>query len=390
MRNIILSLTAIILVSLCACTNQTEKENNFPGREEALARVSPEDFDSTINGKQTSLFTLENENGVILRLTNFGASMVQVITPDKNGEFEDVILGYDNVEGYVNDEMSLGCIVGRYANRIARGTFMLDGKEYNLSINNGLNSLHGGPGGIHSQVWDAEEIDNGVKFTVVSPHMEEGYPGELRVSVSYTLNDDNEIILDYIATTSEPTHLNLTNHTYWNLNGEAEADILDHELMVNADFITPVDTTLIPTGEFMKVEETPFDFRNFERIGTRIDNAHPQLMAGGGYDHNFVLDRQTENELEKAAALYSSESGRLLEVLTTEPGIQVYSGNFMDGTVAGKNNKTYAYRHAIALETQHFPDSPNQPDFPTTLLKPGEEYIQKTVFRVGVKDEIEE
>lgn len=382
MKNIIHLLAIILTLSLAACNNQKTSETNYPGRQEAMERIKTENFDSVINGNKTALYTLENNNGVILRLTNFGASMVQVIAPDKNGNFEDVILGYDNIEGYVNDEMSLGCIVGRFANRIARGKFILDGKEYNLTINNGINTLHGGPGGIHSKVWEAEELDNGVRFTVVSPHMEEGYPGELIVSVTYTLNDDNEIVLDYLATTSEPTHINLTNHTYWNLNGEAETDILGHELIVNADYITPVDTTLIPTGEFMDVSETPFDFREFTEIGERINEDHPQILAGGGYDHNFVLDRETENEIEKAAALYSDDSGRMLEVLTTEPGIQVYSGNFMDGTVTGKNDKLYLYRHAIALETQHFPDSPNQPDFPDTLLEPGEEYRQVTVFRL--------
>lgn len=387
MKNIIHLLAIIITLSIAACNNQETSKTNYPGRQEAMERVKAENFDSVINGNKTALYTLENNNGVILRLTNFGASMVQVIAPDKNGNFEDVILGYDNIEGYVNDEMSLGCIVGRFANRIARGKFVLDGKEYNLTINNGINTLHGGPGGIHSKVWEVGEMDNGVRFTVVSPHMEEGYPGELTVSVTYTLNDNNEIVLDYLATTSEPTYINLTNHTYWNLNGEAETDILGHELMVNADYITPVDTTLIPTGEFMDVSETPFDFREFTEIGERINEDHPQILAGGGYDHNFVLDRETEHEIEKAAALYSDNSGRLLEVLTTEPGIQVYSGNFMDGTVSGKNDKLYLYRHAIALETQHFPDSPNQPDFPGTLLEPGEEYKQTTVFSLSVAEE---
>lgn len=390
MKNIIHLLAVILTLSIVACNNQKTSEKNYPGRQEAMERVKAENFDSVINGNKTSLYTLENKNGVILRLTNFGASMVQVIAPDQDGNFEDVILGYDNIEGYVNDQMSLGCIVGRFANRIARGKFVLDGKEYNLTINNGINTLHGGPGGIHSKVWEAEKLDNGVRFTVVSPHMEEGYPGELIVTVTYTLNDNNEIVLDYLATTSESTYINLTNHTYWNLNGEVKTDILGHELMVDADYITPVDTTLIPTGEFMDVTDTPFDFREFTEIGSRINEEHPQIIAGGGYDHNFVLNRETENELEKAAALYSDQSGRLLEVLTTEPGIQVYSGNFMDGTVTGKNDMLYLYRHAIALETQHFPDSPNQPDFPSTLLEPGEEYRQTTIFRLSLEGENEE
>lgn len=380
----------LLSVLLLGCNNKNTSVTRYQGIQEAMERVQPENFDSVINGKKTALYTLENENGIILRLTNFGASMVQVIAPDKEGNFEDIILGYDNIEGYVNDEMSLGCIVGRYANRIAKGKFILNNQEYNLTINNGENTLHGGPGGIHSKVWDVTELDQGVRFSVVSPHMEEGYPGELTVTVTYTLNDDNDIRIDYLATTTDSTYINLTNHTYWNLNGEAETKILEHELLVKADYITPVDTTLIPTGEFMDVSETPFDFREFTKIGERIDENHPQIVAAGGYDHNFVLDRESEDDVEKAAALYSDDTGRLLEVLTTEPGIQIYSGNFMDGTVSGKNDKPYHYRHAVALETQHFPDSPNQPDFPSTLLEPGEEYKQTTVFRLSVVEGGEE
>lgn len=379
-------LIVITIATFVSCTNQKKTADDFPERAEAMARVNPEDFVSVIDGKETKLFTLENKNGVVLRLTNFGASMVQVIAPEKNGHFDDIILGYNNIEGYVNDNMNHGCIVGRYANRIARGKFSLNNKEYNLTINNGPNSLHGGPAGIHSKVWDAEEVLNGVRFSVVSEDMEEGYPGRLSVTVVYTLNDNNEITLDYKAQTSDSTFLNLTNHTYWNLNGEAETDILDHQLMVDADFITPVDTTLIPTGVLMEVEDTPFDFREFINIGERINDAHPQIMAGGGYDHNFVLDMEVREQPQKAAALYSENTGRLLEIFTTEPGIQVYSGNFMDGTVTGKNKKSYEYRHAIALETQHFPDSPNHPDFPSTLLVPGDTYSQITIFRIGIRE----
>ncbi len=376
----------LFLSALLSCANREKSEKNYPGRAEALLRVNPENFITEINGKKTALYTLENSNGVILRLTNFGASMVQVISPDKNGNFEDIILGYKNIEGYINDQMSLGCIVGRYANRIARGKFYLNGKEYNLSINNGQNSLHGGPGGIHSKVWDAEKIENGMQFTVVSPHMEEGYPGELSVVVTYTLNDNNEIILDYEAVTSDSTFINLTNHTYWNLNGEANTNILNHRLKVNADYITSIDTSLIPTGEFMDVSGTPFDFREYTSIGARIGNSHPQIFAAGGYDHNFVLDTKVRKKPEMAAALYSEASRRILEIYTTEPGIQVYSGNFMNGSVSGKNGNEYAYRHAIALETQHFPDSPNQPKFPSTLLIPGQVYTQTTIFRLGVQE----
>lgn len=378
---------AIMLISaLTSCINQGKSGKNYPGRDDALNRVNPDDFIAEIDGKETALYTLENSNGVILRLTNFGASMVQVIAPDKNGNFEDIILGYEDIEGYINDGMYLGCIVGRYANRIAKGKFYLNGKEYNLSVNNGLNSLHGGPGGIHSKVWNAEKIENGIKFTIVSPHMEEGYPGELLVTVKYTLDDKNEIKLDYEATTSDSTFINLTNHTYWNLNGEANTDILQHKLKINADYITSIDTSLIPTGEFMDVTGTPFDFREYKSIGARIENADPQILAAGGYDHNFVLDTEDRSQPEMAAALYSESSGRVLEIFTTEPGIQVYSGNFMDGSVTGKNGSAYEYRHAIALETQHFPDSPNQPGFPSTLLVPGKKYTQTTIFKIETEE----
>lgn len=381
--HIVLLFTTLLLI-LSSCNNSPSGKS-YEGRDQALERIDPADFQSLINGKETKLFTLENENGMIVRLTNFGASMVQVIFPDKKGNFDDVILGYNSVEGYLNDDMSQGCIVGRYANRIARGKFVLNGKEYTLTVNNGLNSLHGGPGGIHSKVWDAEKIPEGVKFSVVSPHMEEGYPGELTVSVEYVLNKDNELSIHYTATTSDSTFINLTNHTYWNLDGEAVNDILQHQIKIAADFITPVDTMLIPTGDFMNVEGTPFDLREFTLIGAQIDSDHPQIVYGKGYDHNFVLAENTREKTEFAAALYSEKSGRLLEVYTTEPGIQFYSGNFMDGTVTGKNGELYAFRHGTALEAQHFPDSPNQPNFPSTLLVPGEKYTQTTVYKLSVK-----
>ncbi len=346
-------------------------------------RVNPEDFDSTLNGKKTGLYVLQNENGTVLKLTNFGASMVQLIHKDREGRFNDVILGYTGIEGYINDQMSLGCIVGPFANRIANARFSLNGQTYELEKNNGENSLHSGPEGIHSVVWEAKLRDSSVHFTYTSPDMEAGFPGIQNYTVTYTLTGEDEIIIEYTATTTDSTFINLTNHTYWNLLGEAKGPILDHSLQVKAEYITPVNENLIPTGDLMPVLNTPFDFSELRRIGDSIDNHHPQLKYGRGYDHNFVLDTRDRDEVQLAARVSEGTTGRELWVYTTEPGIQIYSGNFMDGTVKGKNGNLYKYRHGIALEAQHFPDSPNQPVFPSTLLAPGQEYHQKTIYKLS-------
>ena len=382
---LILSFVTLSLMAV-QCKTSTEKKTDYPGRDQAEERVLQTSFVKEIDGRTTQLYRLENSNGMVVRLTNIGASLVQVIVPDKNGEYEDVALGYPDVDAYLVNSMHNGCIVGRFGNRIAKGQFMLNGKKYQLFINNGENSLHGGLVGFDLKYWDGEEIENDIRFSYTSPDMEEGYPGELFSQVTYTLNDENEIRIDYLAETKDSTFLNLTNHTYWNLNGEANGEILEHEMMVNAEFITPVDESLIPTGELMNVEGTPFDFKEFHSVGERINDEHEQIIFGGGYDHNFVLAMEDRDELNLAAILYSPKSGVEMTISTSEPGIQIYTGNFMNGSITGKNGQVYDYRHAIALETQHFPDSPNQENFPSTLLIPGDQYKSVTVYKFGIKE----
>lgn len=380
-----ISILLLLTFSLNSCKylEKEKQEEADPGLLAISGRVDSTRFDTLVNGKKTALFVLQNNKGTVLKLTNFGASMVQLIHKDRNGMYNDVILGYSGIEGYINDQMSLGCIVGPFANRIANARFSLNGKTFDLEKNNGENSLHSGPEGIHSVVWDAVQKDSSVHFSYTSPDMEAGFPGTQNFSVIYTLTGEDEIIIEYKATTSDSTFINLTNHTYWNLLGEAKGPILDHFLQVNANHITPVNDNLIPTGELMPVVNTPFDFTNARKIGVSIDNHHPQLKFGRGYDHNFVLDTEDRLEAQFAARVSENSTGRELWVYTTEPGIQIYSGNFMDGTVKGKNGLLYKYRHGIALEAQHFPDSPNQPAFPSTLLVPGQEYHQKTIYRLS-------
>jgi len=324
-----------------------------------LDRIKVENFNKQVKNKTYNMYELENENGMMVRFTNAGASIVQVIVPDKNGHFDDIVLGYKTLDEYIVNPMYHGCVVGRYGNRIANGKFTLNEHEYQLSLNNNKNTLHGGFNGFHLAFWEGEKKENSVIFNYTSKDMEEGYPGELMVQVKYSLNKHNELKIEYSAETSDTTIVNLTNHSYWNLNGEANSDILDHMLLIPAENITPVDEGLIPDGSFMTVENTAFDFREFKRIGDSINAEHQQIKFGGGYDHNFILAMKDSDELHLAAKLNSDLSGRNLSIFTTEPGIQFYSGNFMDGTVKGKNDKEYLFRHALALETQHFPDSPN-------------------------------
>jgi aldose 1-epimerase len=335
------------------------------------------------------LFTLTNSHGMEVKITNYGAIITSIEVPDRDGQLADVTLGYSEPADYVNalEQTYFGAIVGRYGNRIAKGRFDIDGTEYTLATNNEPNNLHGGIIGFDKVVWDAEKDgDKSLKFSYHAKDMEEGFPGNLTSVVTYTLTDDNEIVVDYHATTDKPTPVNLTQHAYFNLKGEGEGTILDHELSINADHYTPVDATLIPTGELASVEGTPFDFREQKTIGRDIEQDNEQLKFGGGYDHNWVLNREKgEDELEVAATLYEPKSGRQLEVYTTEPGIQFYSGNFLTGALKGKSGKPYVRRGGICLETQHYPDSPNQPNFPSTILQPGETYASKTVFKFSVK-----
>lgn len=340
-------------------------------------------FGKTTEGQVGDLYTLSNRNGMQVAITNYGGRVVSIIVPDRHGKMADVVLGFDNLDGYLGTNPFFGALVGRYANRIAKGRFKLDGVEYKLAVNDGPNSLHGGVKGFDKVFWTAKEFSKNppaLELTYVSKDGEEGYPGKLTVKVVYTLTESNELRIDYSATTDKDTVLNLTNHSYFNLAGQGNGDILKDEIMINADRFTPIDSTLIPTGELRKVEGTPFDFRKATAIGARINDNDEQLKFGRGYDHNFVLNR-TGHGLTLAARVTDPESGRVMEVLTTQPGIQFYTGNFLDGTVHGKGGKAYAHRSALCLETQHFPDSPNHPKFPTTELKPGQTYHQITVFK---------
>lgn len=330
-------------------------------------------------------YTLRNQSGMTVKVTNYGAIITSIEVPDREGNLADVALGYHRAEQYMNavDKPYFGAIVGRYGNRIAKGQFTLNGQTYSLAKNNGENHLHGGMIGFDKVVWDAELSDTGnaVRLSYLAKDMEEGYPGNLQVQVTYTLSEDNTLSVDYHATTDKATPVNLTQHTYFNLKGEGEGTILDHELMLNADRYTPVDAGLIPTGETPTVSGTPFDFTTAKPIGRDIEQADQQLEFGGGYDHNWILNGSEDAApLALAARVYEPSSGRVLEVHTTEPGIQFYCGNFLDGRLKGKSGKTYEHRGGFCLETQHYPDSPNQPSFPSTILEPGQEYVSLTTF----------
>lgn len=340
-----------------------------------------------VDGKAVEQFTLTNNSGIEVTAITYGGIITSLKTPDRNGALGDIVLGFDSLQGYLGDHPYFGAIIGRYGNRIAKGQFAIDGTTYKLATNNGPNHLHGGIKGFDKVVWQGDvrtELvgQNAVSFKYTSADGEEGYPGRLDVEVTYTLTDYSELIVDYVARTDKPTHVNLTQHSYFNLAGEG--DILGHELLIDADNYTPVDTGLIPTGEIAPVEGTPFDFRQSTAIGARINDAHPQIKNGSGYDHNWVLRRERD-VLKRAARVVEPKSGRTLEVATTEPGLQFYAGNFLDGKLTGKGGRSYAHRSGFCLETQHFPDTPNQPNFPTTLLKPGVEYRTRTVFSFGVQ-----
>ncbi len=336
-----------------------------------------------IDSSQLKLYVMVNANQMAVAVTNFGGKIVSLMTPDKYGQLADVVLGYDSVGQYIGGNPYFGALIGRYGNRIAKGTFSLEGKEYRLAINNGAHALHGGPYGFHNVLWNAEpkQTDNGqaLELTYRSADGEEGYPGNLTAKVTYTLTDNNDLIIDYEATTDKTTVVNLTHHSFFNLAGEGSGDILGHDLTVFADRYCPVDEGLIPTGELRNVEGTPFDFRSPHRVGDRIGAEDEQLKFGKGYDHNFVLNKE-DNALSLAARVVEPVSGRVMEVWTTEPGLQFYSGNFLTKAEVGKQGHVYDFRTAFCLEAQHFPDSPNQPSFPTTVLKPGETYRQQTIY----------
>ncbi len=354
----------------------------------AKATIDKQPF-GQVEGQNVSLYTLTNSKGITIKATNYGGIVVSILVPDKAGKMNDIALGYSDVAAYVKNNPYFGAIIGRYGNRIRKARFALEGKEYILAANDNGNSLHGGQKGFDKVIWNAKPLSGknavGVQFDYRSKDGEEGFPGELKTTVTYWLTDNNEFKIDYRATTNKTTTVNLTHHTYFNLSGEGNGDILGHELMINAEKYTPVDKGLIPTGELAKVEATPMDFRKPTAIGTRIDADFEQLKFGKGYDHNWVLKRKSVDGLEPAATLYDPKSGRMMEVLTTEPGIQFYSGNFLDGTIMGKSGKPYPLRSGLCLETQHYPDSPNKAAFPSVVLKPGKIYKTSTIYRFSTQ-----
>ena len=350
--------------------------------------LKKEDFQTTVNGKKTDLYILRNKEGNEVAITNYGGAIVAIMVPDRKGNLANIIQGHDNIQDVIDSpEPYLSTLIGRYGNRIAKGRFQLNGKVYSLPINNGPNSLHGGKNGFNTKVWDATQInEHAIVLKYTSPYGEEGFTGELDVWVAYTLTDNNELIIKYSAKTNKKTIINLTHHGFFSLAGLANPTppIDDLECQINADFFLPIDETSIPTGEILKVAETPFDFRTPKPIGQDIDADHEQIRHGSGYDHCFVLNKKEEGELSFAARIRDPKSGRTMEVYTTEPGVQVYTDNWADG-YKGQHGATFPRRSAICFEAQHFPDSPNHPYFPSVILEPGREYTQKTIYKFGIQ-----
>lgn len=353
-----------------------------------LCGLRKEDFRTTIKGKTTDLFILKNNKGHEVAVTNYGGAICAIMVPDRQGNFANVIQGHDNIFGIIKSrEPFLSTLIGRYANRIKEGKFQLNGKQYQLAINNGPNALHGGPTGFHARVWDAQKMnDETLILNYVSPYGEEGFTGEVKITVAYTFNDDDALVIEYMATTNKKTIINLTHHGFFSLAGIADPtpDINDLICQVNADFYLPIDERCIPTGEILKVEGTPFDFRTAKPVGQDIDADDEQIRNGAGYDHCYVLNKKEEGELSFAAKVVEPNSGRTMEVYTTEPGVQVYTDNWADG-MDGYHGATFPRRSAICFEAQHFPDTPNHPYFPSVILKPGGQYRQKTIYRFGVE-----
>jgi len=380
------SLVVMAGLAFTACTS--EKKGSATGdslnQDSAqVATLSDSAFDSTIDGKKTGLYTLKNAKNAEAKFTNYGGRLVSLTVPGKDGKMVDVVTGFGSVADYEKaTEPYFGATIGRFGNRIAKGKFSLDGKQYTLFTNNGANTLHGGKKGYQYVVWDAKQPnEHTVEFTYLSKDMEEGFPGNLAVKVTYTLTDDNELKMDYEATTDKNTVVNLTNHAFFNLNGEGSGTILGHEVQIYADEYTPVDTGLIPTGKLVKVAGTPFDFTKSTTIGARIEEKNDQLSAGKGYDHNYVLNKTAGMGMYHAATVKGDKSGVVMDVYTQEPGLQFYSGNFMQSKNTFKGGSKDDFRTAFAMETQHFPDSPNQPQFPTTVLKPGAVYKTSSIYK---------
>jgi aldose 1-epimerase len=377
-----------ILIFITSCKTNTEvKTQTISHSTKDSSSLVVTNFGELADGTPMSLYTLKNSNGATMKVINYGGIITSLTVPDRAGKMGDIVLGYDSLEGYLTSSPYFGALIGRYGNRIAKGKFSLDGKQYSLAVNNGANHLHGGNKGFDKVMWNIqrEDVEDGVaiRLSYLSKDMEEGYPGNLQADVIYNLTDKNELIITYKATTDKKTIVNLTQHTYFNLSGGSR-DILSHELVLNADRFLPVDNTLIPTGELKPVEGTPFDFRKPLAIGNRINEKDQQLKFGNGYDHCWVLN-PAKDGLTKAAILYDPSSGREVTVYTSEPGIQFYSGNFLDGTLTGKNKTVYNFRSGLCLETQHFPDSPNQKKFPSVELNPGQVYHSETVYKFSVR-----
>jgi aldose 1-epimerase len=371
--------SAIALLLVAAC--QQQQEVAPPAAADPTINGDRQGFGSMPDGSDAAIYSLKNGNGMEVRITSYGAAVQSLTAVDRDGSFADVVLGFDTIDGYLGGSSYFGAIVGRFANRIANARFSLDGEQFVLPANDGRNTLHGGFRGFDKVLWTATGEDPGKSITLryVSPDGEQGFPGEVSVRVVYTLTDDNELRIDYHATTDRATPLNVSNHAYFNLAGEGSGDILGHEVTILADAFTPVDDTLIPSGEIRQVAGTPFDFRDSTAIGARIDAEDEQLAFGHGYDHNWVLNKSGPGP-ELVARVHEPGSGRIMEVLTTEPGLQFYTGNFLDG-VSGKGGHSYVYRGGFCMETQHYPDSPNHPDFPDAILRPGETYESTTIYR---------
>ena len=379
MKKLCMAVMAVCMLMACGGKNEQ-------GAEATLSGLQKADFVSEVDGKPTALYVLKNQNGAEACVTNWGGRIVSVMVPDKNGRMTDVVLGYDNIAQYVaKPDNNYGGLIGRYGNRIAQGKFTLEDVAYELPHNDNGHCLHGGPKGYHAVVWDAKQVnDQTIELTRVSPDGEAGFPGNLNVKVTYTLTNDNAVDIKYEATTDKPTVVNLTNHSYFNLSGVPGSQILDHEVMINADKYTPVDDLLIPVAAIDPVEGTPLDFRTPTAVGARIEDSFDQIKKGRGYDLNWVLN--TNGDIKTpAATVYSPVSGIFMEVFTDEPGIQFYTGNFMAGDDKGKHGVLYPHRGALCLETQHYPDSPNQPSFPSVVVRPGETYTSHCIYKFSVK-----
>lgn len=390
MKNYLIIIFALLFVSACNSKNENTEAENITEEENNFKYLTMEDsaFNKTLPEGEVKLYRLKNNNGLEMAVTSFGARVISLYVPDRDGNFEDVVLGYDNIDGYINTPNSYyGAPIGRYGNRIADAKFTLNGETYQLEANNGPNNLHGWPGGYHLVLWEVEEAtDQKLVFSYLSKDGHGGFPGNLMVRMTYELTDDNEFKIDYEAETDQPTIVNLTHHSFFNLNGAGEGDVLNHQMYIDADAYTPVNKVLIPTGEIAPVEGTPMDFTEPHLIGERVDADFEQLQYAGGYDHNWVLNKEEGNSgPQLAATVVVPENGRKMEVFTDEPGIQFYGGNFLNGE-KGKGGKTYIKRGAFCLETQHFPDSPNQPNFPSVALNPGETYTQTCIYKFSVEE----